>query len=124
MSDDYIKEDDLILVQVDKEIKEVLVKDISPSGKYMKTTNPHRQYETCLNTIHYLETLVSGEDEDTEYVDVEETLLSGEICNAGQEEDLIGDAWKVKIIEPEEPEEAEVITQNTLAEFDKRNKRT
>ncbi len=111
MSEVYIKEDDLILIQVGKEIKEVLVQDLSPSGNYMKVATPAGHHPYWINCIHHIETLVSGEDEDTEYVDVND------------EEDLIGDEWKVTVIETE-TEEAEVITQNTLAEFDKRNKRT
>jgi hypothetical protein len=109
---EYIKEDDLILIQLKKEIREVLVKDLSPSGNYMRVTTPTGHNSMWINTIFHIETLVSGEDDDTEYVDV------------GDGEDLIGDEWKVSIVEPEEePEAAEVITQNTLAKFDKRNKR-
>ncbi len=111
MSEEYIKEDDLILIQVEKEIKEVLVKDLSPSGNYMRVTNPAGHNSTWLNTIHHIETLVSGEDDDTEYVDVDagETLLSGKFCH---------------VVSNEEDEDAEIITQHTLAAFDKRNKRT
>ncbi len=121
-NDEYIKEGDLILVQVKKQISEVLVQDLSPSGDYMKVSTPAGHHPYWVNCIYHIETLVSAEeDDDTEFVDVEENLLRGEICNAGQEEDLIGDEWKVSIVEPEP---AEVITQNTLAEFDKRNQRT
>lgn len=128
---EYIKEGDLILVQIKKGISEVLVKDISPSGNYMKITTPSGHNAVWINCIHHIETLVSGEDDDTEYVDVGE----GE---EEEEEDLIGDQWKhresaqdilAKVrnrngdAKVDEPIEAEVITQNTLAKFDRRNKR-
>ena len=108
--DEWIKEGNIILVQINKGISEVMVADLSPSGKYMKVTTRLGNNPIWINTIHHLETIESDDNEEWEDV-------------AGDEEDLIGDEWKVSIVEPE-PEEAEVITQNTLAEFDKRNTRT
>ncbi len=114
MTDDiYIKEGDLILIQIKKQISEVLVKDLSPSGNYMRVTTPTGHNSQWINCIYHIETLVSG-DEEEEYEDlsaeeeVEENMLGGEFCN---------------VVKPE-PEEAEVITQKTLAEFDKRTQRT
>lgn len=107
MSNEYIREGDLILVQLDKEIKEVYVADISPTGKYMRITANSGHFSRWINVINHLETLISEED-DSEYVDVEE------------EDDLIGDKWQAT---PSEEGDAEVATTDTLAKFDERNKR-
>lgn len=112
MSDEYIKEGDLILVQLKDQIKQVYVADISPSGTYMRVTANSGHFSAWINTINHLETIVSVDDdeeyEDVEYAEEEEDLIGGRtLGGSGGSRSL----------------EAEIITESTLAKFDERNKR-
>lgn len=130
MSNDYIKEGDLVLIQTGKHINECLVLDFSPSGDYLKVGDSMGRHPFWTPAHSLLETLQSASEPESEFIDINE-----------DEEDLIGDQWKItgeaeaaqdilaKIrnrkeeFDVDEPIEAEVITQNTLAEFDRRNSR-
>jgi len=132
--DIFIKEGDIVLIDSkdDNSITEVKITDISPSGEYIEVSDLFGHTVIWVHMNRHLETLRSSDEDDSEYVDVDE-----------DEDDLIGDQWKTdtntntvaaqdilaKIrnrngeFDVDEPIEAEVITQNTLAEFDRRNKK-
>jgi len=112
VEDEYIKEGDLILVQIKKEISEVVVKDLSPSGNYMRVTTPAGHNSVWLNTIHYVETLVSEEDDGTEYVDVGVETAQDILAKIRN---------RVKEFDADEEIESEIIQIDKFAELDLRN---
>ncbi len=129
--DEYIKEGDIILVDSrdDNSITEVKITDISPSGEYIEVRVDQYNSPFWLHSNRHLETLKSEDADDSEYVDVDD-------------DDLIGDEWREDSVhaqdilakirnragatlefDPDEKIEAEVITHDTMAKFDARNKR-
>lgn len=117
MSDDYIKEGDLVLIKTGKHINECRVIDFSPSGEYLKVGDSLGRHAFWTPTHTLVEILESSNPPDTEYIDIDEihTTRAQDILNKIRN--------RAKEFDMDEPIESEIIQIDRFAQLDLRNKR-
>ena len=116
--DEYIKEGDLILISIEKQISEVRIADIAPSGRFIKVTSPHGHNAMWIRSEKHVETLESlGEDSD--YIDISEVEPGSESA-----QDILNKIRnRAKEFDEDEPIESEVIQIDRFTELDLRNQK-